>query len=46
MCDIEPSLEQIAVIKEWHKMVKNKELMGEVENYINFVFKILNKLLE
>ncbi len=46
ICDIEPSLEQIEVIKEWHKMVKNKELMGEVENYINFVFKILNKLLE
>ncbi len=46
MCDIEVPIEKVEIVKEWHKMIKNKELMGEVENYINFTFKILHRLLD
>ena len=45
LCDIEPTPEQIETIQEWCDMVERGELIGEVENYINFAFKILNRLL-
>ena len=43
--NIKPTVEQISIVKEWYEMVKDNQLEKEVENYINFTFKILNKLL-